>query len=61
MFYFTCVYGCFVLGEVFWQRETKEEGEADDEEVPGGVQINKLQVRNSNSGDHSWNTWNHSK
>lgn len=42
-----------VLFEVAWQHQPKEDREAQNKEVPGGVQINKLQVGQSHCCDHT--------
>lgn len=42
-----------VLLEVARQHETKEDGETQNEEVPGGVEVNKLQVGQSHRCDHT--------
>lgn len=42
-----------VLFEVAWQHQAKEDGKAQNKEVPGGVEVDKLQVGQSNGRDHS--------
>lgn len=42
-----------VLFEVAWQHQAKEDGKAEDKEVPGGVEVHKLQVGQSDGRDHS--------
>lgn len=42
-----------VLFEVAWQHQAKEDGKAQNKEVPGGVEVDKLQVGQSNCRDHS--------
>lgn len=43
----------WVLFEVARQHQTEKDGEAQDKEVPGGVEIDKLQVGQSHSCDHT--------
>lgn len=42
-----------VLFEVAWQHQAKEDGKAQNKEVPGGVEVHKLQVGQSHGRDHS--------
>ena len=42
-----------VLFEVARQHQTEEDGEAQDKEVPGGVEVDKLQVGQSHCCDHT--------
>lgn len=41
-----------VLFEIAGQHQAKEDGEAQNKEVPGGVEVYKLQVGQSHSCDH---------
>lgn len=42
-----------ILFEVAWQHQAKEDGKAQNKEVPGGVEVYKLQVGQSDGCDHS--------
>lgn len=43
----------WVLFEVAWQHQTEEDRETQNKEVPGGVEVNELQVGQSNCCDHT--------
>ena len=43
----------FLLKPVYlWKGETEENGEAEDEEIPGRAQVNILESRDSHGGNH---------
>ena len=35
------------------QSQAKNDGKSNNEQVPGGIHVSKLQIRDSNSGDHT--------
>lgn len=41
-----------ILSEVTWKDEPKEDGKSKHKKVPGGVQVDELQVGQADSSDH---------
>ena len=42
-----------MIFHIVWNSQSKYKRKSDDEQVPGGIHVSILQIRDSNSSDHS--------